>query len=119
MQLAERNEYLLFFLIGNAKLERDGSPMKEFRKQKVKLIKAQKEKSIKRTLLIGMVGLTMTVSILCGVFTGVVLYNNSNNDMIARVNESATAYNRSVQNAIANYKTKAETIAQNLEITNT
>jgi methyl-accepting chemotaxis protein len=93
--------------------------MKKTRKQKVKLIKAQKVKSIKRTLLIGMVGLTMTVSILCGIFTGVVLYNNSNINMIARVNESATAYNSSVQNAIANYKTKAETIAQNLEITNT
>ena len=81
--------------------------------------KTKKQNSIKKKLLVGMAGLTVTVSVLCGAATGVLLYSNSNSSMHARVSESAAAYNHSVQNAIANYKTKAEAIAQNTQITNT
>ena len=83
----------------------------------MKKVKNQRTKSIRRKLLIGMVGLSVSISILCGVVTGVMLYSNSENNVTSRVNESVAAYNQSVQNAIANYKTKAEAIAQNTEIT--
>lgn len=69
-------------------------------------------KSIKRTLLRGMAGLTVTVCILCGVATGVVFYITSTENMNEMVSSSATAYNHSVQNAIQTFKTGAEAIAQ-------
>jgi methyl-accepting chemotaxis protein len=84
----------------------------------MKKLKNQKTKSINKKLLIGMVGLSVSISILSGVVTGAILYTNTESNITCRVNESATAYNQSVQNAIANYKTKAEAIAQNTEITN-
>ena len=84
-------------------------------KRTVRKIKT-KSKSIKTTLLIGMVGLTVAVSILCGVATGFILYINSNSNMLERASSSATAYNHSVKNAIDNYKIKAEAIAQNTKI---
>lgn len=85
----------------------------------MKKFRTMKAKSIKATLLRGMVGLTVTVSILCGVVTGTILYLNSNSNMIARVDESAAAYNHSIQNSIQNYKMKAEVIANNAIITDT
>lgn len=69
-------------------------------------------KSIKRTLLRGIAGLTVTVCILCGVATGVVFYITSTENMNEMVSSSATAYNHSVQNAIQTFKTGAEAIAQ-------
>lgn len=80
--------------------------------------KIRKNKSIKRKLLFGMVSLVMVVSILSGVTTGLILYINSNNNMISSVNSSSIAYNHSVVKAIESYKIKVEAIAQNTQITN-
>ncbi len=76
-----------------------------------------KVKSIKRTLLVAMVGLAVSVSILCGVASGVVLYSNADSNMISIVSASSVAYNHYVQQAIADYKVRAEAIAQNSVIT--
>lgn len=91
--------------------------MKEMKNYKENREKKHRNNSIKTKLLIGIVGLSVTISILFGVVTGVILYSNTEDVITSRVNESVTAYNQAVQNAIANYKTKAEAIAENTDIT--
>jgi methyl-accepting chemotaxis protein len=85
---------------------------------KIKIKKGQKGKSLKKTLLIGMISLSVSVSILCGLSTGFILYSNANNNMISTTQESSIAYNHFVEQSINTYKTKIETIAQNTQITN-
>ncbi len=76
-----------------------------------------KKKSIKHTLLFGMVSLAVAVSVLCGASTGFILYSNSQNNMSTRVKASSIAYNHYVEQAINIYKIKVEAIAQNPQIT--
>lgn len=82
-------------------------------------VKIRKSKSIRKTVLTGMLGLSMVASILCSVSSGIILYSNSSGGMTARVNESTVSYSQAVQNAIETYKYKAEAVAQNTEITDT
>lgn len=78
-----------------------------------------KKKSIKKTLLIGMIGLAASVTILSGVTNGIMMYNDAISNMNVRLSESSTAYCQSVQNSIQTYRTKIEAIAQNYSITDT
>lgn len=73
--------------------------------------------SIKKTLLTGMIALAAAISVLCGLTNAILLYNSSINHVKARLNDNVTAYNHSVQNAIAIYKTKIEAIAEDSTIT--
>lgn len=85
--------------------------MKKKRKEKQNL-RARGLKSIKKSLLQGVIGLCVSICILFGLITSMILYSNANSEMTARVNESVSAYSESVKNAIANYKSKAQAIAQ-------
>ncbi len=76
------------------------------------------KQSIKKKLLIGMIGLATAVSVLCGLTNSILLYRESISSMETRLNESASAYNHSVQNAIAMYKQAAAAIAGDPSITN-
>lgn len=73
--------------------------------------------SIKKTLLTGVIALTAAISVLSGLTNAILLYNSSINHVNSRLNDNVTAYNHSVQNAIATYKTKIEAIAENPTIT--
>ncbi len=73
--------------------------------------------SIKKTLLTGMIALAAAISVLCGLTNAILLYNSSINHVKARLNDNVTAYNYSIQNAIATYKTKIEAIAEDPTIT--
>lgn len=81
--------------------------------------KTQKTKSIKKTLLFSMVGLSAAITLLCSLAAGITLFQNANNSMNSELTLSAKAYNHSVQNAINNYKIKGEAIAQDTVISNT
>lgn len=78
----------------------------------------KKRQSIKKKLLVGMIGLATTISVLCGLTNSILLYRESIGNMETRMKENATAYNHSVQNAIATYKQAIETIAADQSITN-
>ncbi|MVB12772.1 Methyl-accepting chemotaxis protein (MCP) signaling domain protein [Caprobacter fermentans] len=75
------------------------------------------KKSIKRTLLIQLIGFAALISILCGVVNSIILYQTATDNMQKRISESATAYNHSVQNAISTYKAEIESIAADPIIT--
>lgn len=74
-------------------------------------------KSIRAKLMISMVSLAVLISVLCGIANAAILYADATDGMNTRVRENAAAYSRSVQNAIDDYKTKIEAIAQNSAIT--
>ncbi|HEX3016478.1 MAG TPA: methyl-accepting chemotaxis protein [Caproicibacter sp.] len=81
----------------------------------MKILKRQR--SIKKQLFFAMVSLAVLISIFCGISNAVILYTDSTSNINTRINENITAYNHSVQNAISNYRTKIEAVAQNSEIT--
>ena len=80
-------------------------------------LKAFQMKTIRAKLMIAMVSLAVSVSVLCGIANAIILYADTSDSMNTRVRENAAAYSSSVQNAIDNYKTKIEAIAQNTAIT--
>lgn len=75
------------------------------------------KKSIKKKLQISIVLLTVTVSLLLGVVSSVILYRDSTENMNQRLKESTAAYNIAVQQSIQIYKTKIEAISQDTTIT--
>jgi methyl-accepting chemotaxis protein len=77
----------------------------------------KKKHSIKKTLLVGLIGVTAAVSVMYGAVNSILLYRVAISNMETRLQENATAYNHSVQNAIATYKTKVEAIAADEAIT--
>ena len=78
---------------------------------------AKKSKSIKRALLIGMVGLAVSVSTLSGIVTGTILYNNSYSNMENEVALASKAYSQNVQNKIYQYKMSMQQVSVNNTIT--
>ena len=64
-----------------------------------------------------MIGLTAAVSILYGLTNSILLYREAVGNMETRMKENATAYNHSVQNAIATYSQAIETVAADQRIT--
>lgn len=75
-----------------------------------------KRRSIKKTLLVGIIGLSVSISVLCGITYAILMYRDATNNMNTRLEENVSAYNTAVQNAIQIYKTKIEAIAQNSSI---
>lgn len=80
-------------------------------------LKKAKVKSIKKTLLFSMVSLAVTISVLCGAAAAIILYQNSNQNMVNSVNLASQAYVQVVQNKIQQYKTAIEQIATDNNIT--
>ncbi|MCY1713066.1 methyl-accepting chemotaxis protein [Caproiciproducens galactitolivorans] len=79
--------------------------------------KKGKKKSLKRALLFGMVGLTASISIVCSVANGFMIYQNCKNNMVSMVQSNATSYDEAVKNAIDVFKIKAEAIASESKLT--
>jgi Methyl-accepting chemotaxis protein len=79
--------------------------------------KESKAKSIKGTLLVGMVGLAVAVSALSGVISGIILYRNSSESMQNEEDLASKAYSIAVQNKIQQYKMAMEQVAANSDIT--
>jgi methyl-accepting chemotaxis protein len=75
-------------------------------------------KSIQKALTLKMAGLTISVCLLIGLVSGIILYLYSTSTMRDRVNETTVAYTESIDNAISIYKTNAQSVAQNAQITN-
>jgi methyl-accepting chemotaxis protein len=65
-----------------------------------------------------MVGMSVAISILCGVVSGVILYQNSYNSMVEEADIASKAYSQSVQNKIRQYTMSVEQIAMNYDIVN-
>jgi methyl-accepting chemotaxis protein len=78
-----------------------------------------KVRSIKGSLLRGMISLSVAICILFGLMISIILYRNTEDQVTTRINDNVTAYRDSVENAINNYKTKAEAIAQDAIISDT
>ncbi|WP_051630009.1 methyl-accepting chemotaxis protein [Lacrimispora aerotolerans] len=76
-----------------------------------------KRRSIKKTLLIGIISLSVSISILFGLVNGFMFYSDTKDNTDKRLMESAQAYGQAVENAIDVYKTKIEAAAQYTTIT--
>ncbi|MGX8702352.1 methyl-accepting chemotaxis protein [Caproiciproducens sp.] len=87
------------------------------KKERKKKIRVRKKTSLKKTLLLGMVGLAVAISVVCGVTNAFLLYSNSSSNMVSLINTNSVAYNQAVQQAINMYKLRAESIASNEQIT--
>lgn len=72
--------------------------------------------SIKKRLQISIVVLVIAASSILSIVSSVLLMKDAKENMTLRIQEGATAYSQSVQNAIDGYKTKIETIAQDSSI---
>lgn len=82
------------------------------------LQKKQKgSKSIKKTLLAGIIGLSVAITLLCGIASAVISYREALSNMQIRLLENTTAYCSSVQNAIEIYKSKIYSVSQNSAVT--
>ena len=99
--------------------------MAEKAKRFQKVIKKSDEKatssgrtsSIKKTLLVGIIGLSVSISLLFGLINGLLFYRDAKSNTEKRLLESAQAYSQTVENAIEVYQTKIEAIAQYTSIT--
>ncbi|WP_394525719.1 methyl-accepting chemotaxis protein [Lacrimispora sp. JR3] len=89
-----------------------------FRKDLSKSEKGQdstgRKRSIKKTLLIGIISLSVSISVLFGSVNGFLFYHNTLDNTNLRLMESAESYSQVVENAIGIYKTKIESVAQNI-----
>ncbi|WP_077610363.1 methyl-accepting chemotaxis protein [Clostridium sp. Marseille-P2415] len=74
-------------------------------------------KSIKKTLLLGIIGLSVSITVLCGLVSAILFYRDAKNNTENRLQECAIAYNQSVENAITVYRTRIEAIAKYTSIT--
>ena len=83
----------------------------------IKLRKSQK--SIKKTLLGGIIGLAVVISVFCGIANAIVLYNEARNNMNTRLVENRNAYCLAIEKAINIYRVQVEAFAQNEIITDT
>nr|WP_319489029.1 methyl-accepting chemotaxis protein [uncultured Caproiciproducens sp.] len=80
-------------------------------------INKRKTWSIKGKLLVRMIGLTASVSILCGVIAGILLYQSSYQSMSNEVSMASKNYSESVEDKVQQYKMAIELIANNATIT--
>lgn len=76
-----------------------------------------RKRSIKKTLLIGIISLSVSISVLFGVVNGFLFYGNTLSNTNKRLMESSESYSQSVGNAIEIYKTKIESVARDTSIT--
>lgn len=70
-----------------------------------------KKRSLKRTFLIAVIGLSVAISVTIGAVNALLLYREAYNNMNIRLEENRNAYAQSVENAIQIFKTRAEAIA--------
>jgi methyl-accepting chemotaxis protein len=77
----------------------------------------KRKRSIKKTLLIGIISLSVSISVLFGVVNGFLFYGNTLDNTNKRLLESSESYSQSVENAIQVYKTKIESVARDTSIT--
>lgn len=77
------------------------------------------QKSIKKNLLRGIIGLAVVISVFFGIANAIVLYSDSNNNMKTRLTENRNAYCLAIQNAIDVYRVQVESFAANEFITDT
>ncbi len=74
-------------------------------------------KSIKKRLLYGIIGMAVSISAIYGLINGMMFYRDAKKNIELRLTECATAYSQSVENSIDLYRARIEFIAQNPEIT--
>lgn len=77
------------------------------------IVKKLKPKSIKKTLLFGIMSLAIGISIFCGVASSIILYQTSYSNMQSEVATAAKAYSQAVTNKIQLYKFQIEQAATN------
>ena len=82
-------------------------------KTKKNIVKKLKPKSIKKTLLFGIMSLAIGISIFCGVASSIILYQTSYSNMQSEVDTAAKAYSQAVTNKIQLYKFQVEQAATN------
>jgi len=80
--------------------------------------KRANRRSLKRTVVLSLVSISVAVSIICSIAFDIMLYNNTITDMNDMVRTSSTAYSNSFNKEFEIYKTKIEAIARNSQITN-
>ena len=90
---------------------------KVIRKSDEKTSSSGRTSSIKKTLLVGIIGLSVSISLLFGLINGILFYRDAKANTEKRLLESAEAYSQTVENAIEVYRTKIEAIAQYTSIT--
>jgi methyl-accepting chemotaxis protein len=76
-----------------------------------------RKRSIKKTLLIGIISLSVSISVLFGAVNGFLFHANTLDSTNKRLLESSESYSQSVENAIQVYKTKIESVARDTSIT--
>lgn len=74
-------------------------------------------KSIKKTLLASIIGLSVAITLLCGIASAVISYKDALSNMKIRLLENTTAYCSSVQNAIEIYKSRIYSVSQDQAVT--
>ena len=79
--------------------------------------KTKRTKSIKKTLLLSMIGLATGISILFGITSGVILYQNSYKSMQDEATLASKAYSQTLQNKIQQYQLGIMQAASNDTIT--
>lgn len=75
------------------------------------------KKTIKKTMLLGLLSLTIGISLICGVASAIILYQNSYQSMKSEVDLGSRAYSQVVQNKIEKYIIAIQQIATNKTIT--
>ncbi len=74
--------------------------------------------SIKKRLLASVIGLSVTISVLCGIASAFISYREALNNMNTRLNENAAAYCSSIENALEVYRSRIYTISRDPVTTN-
>ena len=82
-----------------------------------KIMDKLENKSIKKRLLYGIIGMAVSISAIYGLINGMMFYRDAKNNIELRLTECATAYSQSVENSIDLYRARIEFIAQNPDIT--
>lgn len=90
-------------------------PKKKTEKNETSSLREGK-KSIRKTLLLGLISLSASISILCGIASGIVLYQNSYTSMKDEVSAVANSYSQLVQKQVYIYKNSIEIISKNENI---
>ncbi len=74
--------------------------------------------SIKKRLLASVIGLSVAITVLCGIASAVISYREALSNMNTRLNENAAAYCSSIENALEIYRSRIYTISQDPVVTN-
>ncbi len=76
-----------------------------------------KRRSLKRTFLIAIIGLSVAISVTIGAVNALLLYRDATTNMQIRLEENRNAYAQSVEYAIQIFKTRIEAIASDETLT--